>query len=366
MIAEELATNNKSIAVATALAPEHRCKFSAVGLHSEHLTLLLLCAIIACGCQRAAEGDQMEKSELVKLFKVTTTSYRFAPSGRVAEVGLAMNADFVLSKLRPFDGLAKLDSWYALNDVSATGLNLLTQAKELRVINLAKRDLNAIPVESFSVFGSLPQLEELRIQTGDSFDMDAAMKYIATVSRLRVLAINAQGISAAGLQYLPNLQNLEHLTISGTNRIDAGIRFIAELENLKELSLEDAPISDEGLREIGKLRRLQALYLGSSKITDTGLKSIYQLTDLRDLSLSKSQVTDESLEWIASLPELEFLFLSETAVTDSGIAHLVGHPRLRSVVLFKTRVTADGARQLLNSLKARGADVAHESIEPRD
>ena len=308
---------------------------------------------------------------LRKLFKLTDTGYDTDAQGRICSIEVTHQADAVLAKLQPFDGLAEFESSAYLvpgstpNDLSGVGLHLLAGAKDLKKVSLYRCDPKRISPDDFKVLTSLPKLE--RLETQYEGDMDEAMKYIGNIAHLRILAVNAtKSLTDRGLQYVPKLQSLERLDICNTAVPDAGMKYIAQLPNLKELSMDEDDISDEGLKEIGKLHQLRSLVLSGPRITDKGVETLHELRNLRFICLAKTHITDKSMEWIGSLKDIETVFVVETEVTDAGIAHLMGKPHLDFVVLDKTRVTAEGAHKLEESLKANHAEVSHESIIPDD
>ncbi len=127
---------------------------------------------------------------------------------------------------------------------------------------------------------------ELSLQ---SLAEDAFIPLLAPFIGLRVLDLNAPGITDAGLSRFPELPALAELSLTRAGLSDTSLPRIARCcPNLQQLNLSLTSISDAGLAALAPLTGLTSLSLIATRITDAGLVHLRALHQLESLSLPGS------------------------------------------------------------------------------
>lgn len=290
-----------------------------------------------------------------------------------------------------------------LPNLNSEGVAHLQQAKRLRSLQLTvENDQNGMLKE----VGKLTGLLELKVQPVS----DSETKYIAQLSKLQVLDINANtavwfgrrgmlkqraanvvkpnvgvrpalrgftvhqvtekgfpnilqctdlrvlrvaghplNVAGSGLEKLEFLQELD---LSGTNIEDDGISYLGKLRGLKNLALSGTPVTNRGVRELSACGSLETVALDDLPITDEAIRYLAQNRKIKELSLNATRIACNDRSAWALFPRLERLELRETNVTDSSIMVL---GRLRTLKFVDLRmncpnVTWDGAQALRREL----------------
>jgi hypothetical protein len=105
---------------------------------------------------------------------------------------------------------------------------------------------------------------------------DAARKELAALKDLRSLTIRVCpgfGDVDAELKALAGLTRLRSLDLFDCKLTDAGLKGLTGLKNLLALNLSHTPVTDVGLKHLTGLKELRSLNINSTKVTDAGLKS---------------------------------------------------------------------------------------------
>ncbi len=165
-----------------------------------------------------------------------------------------------------------------------------------------------------------------------------------------LVAVDAEEIVDADLKHLEGLTKLRLLELDVTDITDAGLAHLKGLKNLRELGLIGTQITDAGLAHLKGLKNLKGLYLLETDITDAGLRHLKGLTNLRWLNLFGTNITDAGLTHLEGLTNLRVLNLSRTEITDAGLAHLKGLKNLRELYLEGTYITGAGVKGLQKAL----------------
>jgi hypothetical protein len=198
---------------------------------------------------------------------------------------------------------------------------------------------------------------------------DEAMRYIATIPRLRMLMAQGTVASDAGfaelsrsltLEYLwgrecPNLTgpgfvalsrapSLRGLGVSCKNVDDVSLAALPRFPALRELMPMD--VTDAGFRHIGaceKLERLWCMYCRET--TDTSTEYIANL-NLKQYYAGLTKITNRTLEILGRMTSLEKLEFSECKnLSDAGLPSLACLPRLRELNVHGLPcVTVEGTR----------------------
>lgn len=281
---------------------------------------------------------------------------------KILDITLHNNTNTILDKLQPFDGLEELIAGND-SDLDASGLKLLSQAKDLRYVFIVS-DSNKILPEDMAYLASIPHLKSLVIDyKGDG---DEILKYIAKMKSLRRLYLRSH-FSDRGLIHFRHNTTLKELSLRETQITGEGMKYISSMSNLKELDIDGLPIDKKGFREIAKMDQLTKLCISNSILDDKALEIFYGMKKIRELYLDGTRISDVSMPWIGSLPKLQCVYLDGTLVTDVGIKCLFGKKHLYLVSLDKTKVTEKLARGLLDSLTQADATVIScEELHSKD
>lgn len=200
---------------------------------------------------------------------------------------------------------------------------------------------------------------------------DKCLRHVARLSGLKVLEFpypypdveKLPLFTAQGLTQLAELTSLEQLR-TPSRMTDAGLAAIAgALPQLKVLCLNFNELTDAGLAALPKLRSLEEITIGGGTFTDAGLAHLAELPSLHYVWLWGSpesiadRITDDALRHLRKIPRLRTLKIPLATITDAGIAHLAGHPKLENLWLLDTQVTDEGLVHLksLPSLKVLNA-----------
>ena len=202
----------------------------------------------------------------------------------------------------------------------------------------------------------LPRLGFLGCQ--DHHCDDEAMRHIAAIPGLRMLA--GQGavatddgfkalsrsqtieyiwgrecpnLTSAGFKALAKMPALRGLAVSCRNVDDAALSLLPRFPTLRELMPMD--VADSGFRHIGKCSSLAHLWCMYCRDTgDAATEHITGLNELKSYYAGASQITDRSLALLGRMDSLERLeFWQCLKITDAGVAQLTGLPNLQEIVL---------------------------------
>ena len=100
---------------------------------------------------------------------------------------------------------------------------------------------------------------------------------------------------------------------------DQHAEMLLEFPYLKMLMLEGNPISDAGVEHLSGLAQLEFVHLGNTAITDEGVPVIASLPKLKHLHLGHTIVTDRALEALEDC-QLESLDVEVTNVSKEALA----------------------------------------------
>jgi hypothetical protein len=133
-------------------------------------------------------------------------------------------------------------------------------------------------------------LENLRLEFGSYSEkfVDADLKCLAGIKRMKYLQIGPRNFTDKGLANLAGLTNMELLGIGGSDLTDEGLKHLTGMRKLNHLSIlsgydrdkrdygSGGNITDEGLRQLGKLKQLQFLDIYSDNdFSDAALRRLW-------------------------------------------------------------------------------------------
>jgi hypothetical protein len=132
---------------------------------------------------------------------------------------------------------------------------------------------------------------------------------------------------------------------------DAGLALLPRIKDVRIVFVEATGVTDAGLAPLAELRQLEDLSLHNCQITDAGLVHLAGL-DLITLGLDHTLVSDAGLVHLAKMSRLEVLDLSgDSGIHDAGLRHMAGHKKLQVIDLDGTAVTDDGVERLRTDIE---------------
>jgi len=190
-------------------------------------------------------------------------------------------------------GVAKLTTLKSLRilrinhaNVSIAGLNALKLMPNLTKLTVSpiKRDSAILDISG------LTALEDLTLTfapySEDAF-VDADLKCLAGLKRLKRLQISRRDFTDKGMVHLAQLPNIERLGIGGSGLTDEGLKYLANMKKLSSLSIvggydgnkkdyiSGGNITDKGLRHLEELKLLSFLEIYSDNtFSDAALRRL--------------------------------------------------------------------------------------------
>jgi outer membrane protein assembly factor BamB len=168
------------------------------------------------------------------------------------------------------------------DNVANESCSILSTMKNLRALNLKKTafEKNRVSDAGLALLTQLKELEVLNL-TGNAVTNEG-LKSVATFSQLRCLSLNLVAINDSGLKHLQPLTELRQIDLlysegfAGTNVSDAGIATLAKFSKLNSLNLVGAKITDAAVSSLSKLKRLKKLAIVNTGLTMTAIQQLRQ------------------------------------------------------------------------------------------
>ncbi|HEY7427538.1 MAG TPA: hypothetical protein VH682_25115 [Gemmataceae bacterium] len=136
-----------------------------------------------------------------------------------------------------------------------------------------------------SVLGSLKNLVALHyLKLSQTRVTDKIMEVLRVHPEIKRLDISDTGVTDIGLKYLKYGKALEELYL-GSKITDAGFRYVKSLTKLRVLALEFTDVSDLGLRNIQSLVELECLFVSSRQVSNTSIRCLKKLPRLQTIQL---------------------------------------------------------------------------------
>ncbi|NQT12111.1 MAG: hypothetical protein HQ582_05155 [Planctomycetes bacterium] len=187
---------------------------------------------------------------------------------------------------------------------------------------------------------------------------DAGLSHLRALTKLKVLDTGNARITEAGLAHLKQVTSIEELNLAGNTTAGAGLRHLNGLVNLRSLRVKSprvlgphgsGAITDADLKHLENLTNLDALMiLDGDAITDAGLEHLGKLTKLRKLTLIKTKINGEGLKHLRLLTNLQTLTLSGArSFSGEGLKHLEPLVNLQTLTLSGARsFSGEGLKHL--------------------
>ena len=195
----------------------------------------------------------------------------------------------------------------------------LQHLKGLKSLNLCD---TGVTDAGLACVAELAGLEELDVSWNESLD-DNALRRLEGLRELRVLRLDATGVTDVGLQHLQELTRLKRLGLTNTHVAGNGLKHLAGLTHLQRLELygPHCQVTDADLQYLEKMEELRALNL-QGKITGVGLDHLNRLGRLDILALDHNPITDAALDHFRGLVHVKILCVRQTTLTDQGVRKL--------------------------------------------
>jgi hypothetical protein len=245
-----------------------------------------------------------------------------------------------LASLEGLEGVSELDLFWHVTGISSDGFAHLVHLPNLGSLG-ADGDLSDDTAMRY--IASMPRLRKLRAQ--GTVATDAGFEALSQSTTIEhIWGRECPNLGSRGFVALSKMAALRGLGVSCKNVGDEALSTLPEFPALRELTPID--VKDDGFRHIGRcdrLERLECMYCRET--TDAATEHVAGLR-LTFYYAGLTQITDRSLEILGRMPSMEQIELYEcNGVTDAGLVFLAGLPHLREVHLDSLPgVTLEGTR----------------------
>jgi len=138
----------------------------------------------------------------------------------------------------------------------------------------------------------LPQLEAIDWCKGGTYDPatqhHGGLERLPSMPRLRGINLYETDADDADVAWLAKCPNLERICLFDTEVTDAGMRHLTSLKRLRILEVDARGLTNRACETIAQITSLEELYLGGREITDDGVLALSALQKLQQLRLDTS------------------------------------------------------------------------------
>ena len=182
----------------------------------------------------------------------------------------------------------------------------LEQLSHLSALCVRSSEFNDATLKELS---NWRELEELNLDKTSA--TGEGLRHLPEPSRLRILWLDGNFVSAQGLKEIGRFQNLRWLSLSNCKQSAVEVKqLLKQLPELRLLNLEGASVDRELMKTIGGLMHLQGLCLDATAVRDEDIPSLLKLKDLRYLSMVDTDASVKSLQTLRGLEKLWWLPLN--------------------------------------------------------
>jgi len=275
-----------------------------------------------------SSGRQVTDAGLDALHQFPLFSrYDPAREGRLLVDGPVTNDG--VARLRTLEGVTALDLFWHVTHVTSDVFAHLIDMPNLASIGA---DGALSDDAAMRYYASMPRLRKLRAQETPA--TDAGFAVLARSSTLEELWTGRDAIALEdrGFAALTSMPALRSLGVSCRHVSDAALSTLAGCATLRAITPID--MTDAGFRHIGRCAGLEELMcMYCRETTDASTEHIDGLPLTRYYA-GLTKITDRSLEVLGRIASLEQVeFYETTGVTDAGLIFLAGLTRLREVRL---------------------------------
>src|SRR5579864_9191028 len=128
----------------------------------------------------------------------------------------------------------------------------------------------------------------------------------------------------------------QHSSGHTDSRPDHVMRFVGMLTSVKMLTINREQATDAGLNQIRGLKNLETLWVQDAEdLTDAGFAALQGMTHLERLTImNPKHLTDTGAFYLAGLNNLSALIMEESEISDQGLAYLKGLTQLEGLTLY--------------------------------
>lgn len=246
------------------------------------------------------------------------------------------------------------------------GFQYLASFSKLRVLALENIVVHEMDLAKIRRLESLEELSIVAVLDDETI----AKKLVETISslpKLKKLVVAADKLTDESVESLVKLKNLTTLQlINATSLTDDGIAKLGEIPNLQELSVFMADnISGSGFGEFESFENLTSLKLTwCTNVNDKGLSQICRFRNLTLLQLYNCpEITATGTSNLPALSKLRTLSLTGIAGDDRTAEHLSTLKELRNLELDSNEfVTVKFLAELVELQNLRQLDLASTSM----
>jgi len=207
---------------------------------------------------------------------------------RIAQLGTlqAISKLQTVKALRFYDIKVRLDQLYILQDLTNLAVLQFSCASSATTIEL----------DNLACLSKLPCLKTLSI-TGMP-NTDGKLEFIAGMTGLSSLHLEATKIDSSDIQSISKLFNLEELVLRSLETNPSGLLSLPALDNLVLLDLGPTRLQTSDLVFLKKFQRLQSLSLSLVEIDDDFIDLLQSLESFQHLELYGGNIDAKALSHI--------------------------------------------------------------------
>lgn len=245
------------------------------------------------------------------------------------------------------------------------------------LVELKNKDIANISLKDNKIDGSglknLIQLPIFRLELVGCLLKDENCIYFCKMKKLRILGLEAPGLSDKGLEFLSRLKSVTNLSLSSDQITDLGVASLSKLSQLEKIELSSKKLTANSIKYLVPLKKLNALGLNNISLDENWAKTVFKIKQLRNLNitteaklssqflinlenskitsliLAKANLDSESIKALSNWQFLDCLELNECSFDQSALALLTRNHRLKKLHIFN--ITDPISDDLIAALK---------------
>ena len=298
----------------------------------------------------------------------------------------------LFSSLGQLEHLREIETRYV--ELTDDHMAMLCSLAKLKSIELH----GSMPIspDGLAEIGNLKHLTSLAIHSSDAYINNSVLAAIATLPKLKTLAIPTRGVHGNPFGQLAKCKSLDRLQLVGCTEDDTQLSGLSEIKSLKHIAFEDwgKPVSETIFGYLRSMDRLETIYAGSAGVSIRGAKRMLELPSFTNINgtkrdamdrnymhflngdprgvvkdwsvdfsddidvsgqlgflktanqvlaidLTEADIDDSDMKDIAQTPNLRQLSAKGASVTDAGVAHLRNATQLKTLILYDVPLTCE-------------------------
>jgi uncharacterized protein (TIGR03067 family) len=254
-------------------------------------------------------------------------------------------------------GLVHLRDLPALSDLTLEGIPLsglaveqLTHLKSLEHLALWSCPMDDTVLSRLTTMRSLRSLDLAGVPVSDQL-----LEVLLQMPQLVSLGVKNTDLNDERLAKLSSLPNLQQLDVASTRVTGSGFKSFPK-DRLRLLILNDNPLSDAGLTHIAGMKYVRVLLLDRTKITDTGLRKLSSLSSLALVgSLECRAVTEKAIQQMRTArPNCNINWDGGFIQPEPGQSNRASIPGIEPVLESQFALLALQGRRIATTTEVRG------------